>query len=264
MHRIVIMSHNLWADTRWPEREPALRELLRVRPPDVLAAQELRGFTRALIDEELPDHRRVEDDEPGWELESNIWWDARIFDYVEHGTADIGLNDELSEQEIDRLGDHRRLFWVRLRHRAATTPPVVVATAHYTFPGSELELTERVNPRIRQSQLTLDALAQIAPEDPCVFMGDLNEAWHTMRILRAGGLMDSFGALRMVPPPTWPTVPTWREPSAPWVIDFQLHKGPIRPMLTEVVEFFHDDIAPSDHKPVVTAYALEDVAQSAS
>jgi endonuclease/exonuclease/phosphatase family metal-dependent hydrolase len=257
MHRVVIMTHNLWADSRWPEREPALRELLRVRPPDVLATQELRAFTRELVDEELIHHARVHDDERGWEVESNIWWDERIFELVTFGTEDIGLNDELSPREVERLGDDRRLFWVRLRHRSGQAPPLVVATAHYTFPGSELELTERVNPRIRQSELTIDVLERIAPDEPCVFMGDLNEAWHTMRILRAGGLMDSFGALRMVPPPTWPTVPTWQEASAPWVIDFQLHKGPIRPMATEVVEFFHGDLAPSDHKPVVTTYALD-------
>lgn len=255
MNHVVIMSHNLWADTRWPERDPALRELLRVRPPDVLATQELRGFTRELIDEELSGHDRVHDDFPGWELESNIWWDRQMFEPVDHGTEDIGINDELSPREIERFGGHRRLFWVRLRHRHAELPSLVVSTAHYTFPGSELELGERINPRIRQSEMTLTALERVAPSEPCVFMGDLNEAWHTLRLLRAGGLSDSFGALRTVPPPTWPTVPTWQESSMPWVIDFQLHKGPLRPMTTEVVEFFHGDIAPSDHKPVVTTYA---------
>jgi endonuclease/exonuclease/phosphatase family metal-dependent hydrolase len=256
MHRFVIMTHNLWADTRWPEREPALRELLRVRPPDVLATQELRAATRDVIDQELEHHARIDDGFSGWELESNIWWDTRLFELVEYGTEDVGLNDELSPREIERLGGHRRLFWVRLSHRGANVP-VVVATAHFTFPGSDLEVTERINPRMRQSTLTLEALEQVAPTDPCVFMGDLNEAWHTLRILRAGGLADSFGSLRTVPPPTWPTVPTWPEDWTPWVIDFQLHKGPLRVMTTEVVEFFHGDIAPSDHKPVVSTYAFD-------
>ena len=256
MQRFVVMSHNLWADNRWPDREPALRELLRVRPPDVLATQELRGFTRDLLDEELPHHERVVDDFPGWELESNIWWDRRMFTSLEHGIEDIGLTDELTDGERERLGDHRRLFWVRLQLHDEGAPPVVIATAHYTFPGSDLELGEGVNPRMRQSRLTLTALERVAGDQPCVFMGDLNEAWHTLRILRAGGLSDSFGALRTVPAPIWPTVPTWPDTWTPWVIDFQLHRGPIRAMTTEVVEFFHHDIAPSDHKPVVTTYAV--------
>lgn len=253
--RLVVMTHNLWGDNRWPEREPALRELLRVRPPDVLAAQELRPATRDIIDEELAHHARVDDEFDGWHHESNIWWDERLCSYVAHGIEDVGLNDELSQAERDRLGDVRRLFWVRLRPLDGGDP-FVVSTAHFTFPGSDLELTDRINPRIRQSKLTIEALERVAPHEACLFMGDLNEHWHTLRVLREGGLMDSFGALRTVPQPTWPTVPTWPELWTPWVIDFQVHKGPVRPLTTEVVEFFHEELAPSDHKPVVTTYAL--------
>jgi endonuclease/exonuclease/phosphatase family metal-dependent hydrolase len=257
--RTVVMTYNLWGDNRWPERADALRALFTRRPPDILAVQELRPDTRDLLDDVLPHHRRVDDDFPGWHREGNLWWDTRMFEAQDYGTEDIGLVDELSPGEIDELGDYRRLFWVRLRPLAfANGPNLFVSTAHYTFPGSDLELNERINPRIRQTRKTVETLERIAPNEPCLFMGDLNEHWHVLRILRAAGIYDSFGALGMVPPPTWPTVPTWPEDSwTPWVIDFQVHKGPVRPLTTEVVEFFHKELAPSDHKPVVTTYALD-------
>ncbi len=258
--RAVVMTYNLWGEHRWPERADALRALFTRRFPDILAVQELRPATRDLLDETLPHHRRVEDDFPGWHRESNLWWDIRLFELKEHGIEDIGLVDELSPREIEESGDYRRLFWVRLQPRAFSGgPTLLVSTAHYTFPGSEKELNERVNPRIRQTRQTVETLNRIAPSEPCLFMGDLNEGWHPLRILHSAGLQDSFSALGMAPPPTFPTVPTGAADSwcTPAVIDFQVHRGPVRPLATEVIDFFHDELAPSDHKPVVTTYALE-------
>lgn len=247
--RIVVMTHNLWADNRWPEREPALRALLRTRRPDVYAVQELRPATRDVIDSELPGHHRVEDDERGWSHESSIWWDAGLFTEVEHGALDIGIG-------VDEVHRDRRLFWVRLADRDGAT--IIVSTAHFCFPGTRCELEEHVNPRIAQSEAAGAALAELgAPGEPVLFMGDLNESWHVLRLLHAAGLSDSYSALGIVPPPTWPTVPTWPQPTAPWVIDFQFHRGRIRALTTEVVDFFHGDIAPSDHKPVVTTYGFD-------
>lgn len=36
-----------------------------------------------------------------------------------------------------------------------------------------------------------------------------------------------------------------------------VHRGPVRPLATEEVDFFAGDMAPSDHKPVVTTYAFD-------
>lgn len=38
------------------------------------------------------------------------------------------------------------------------------------------------------------------------------------------------------------------------VLDWQLFIGPLRPRCAEVVDFFWDNVAPSDHKPVVTTF----------
>jgi len=247
--RFIVMTHNIWADHRWPEREPALRALLHTRQPDIYAVQELRPATKAVIDEALPRHTRVEDDERGWTHESSIWWNSALFTEVEHGAVDIGIG-------VDEIHRDRKLFWVRLAAPDGST--VVVSTAHFTFPGTQRELTEHVNPRIAQSEAAGAALAELgAPGEPVLFMGDFNESWHVLRILHAAGLQDSYSALGVVPEPTWPTIPTWPQPTAPWVIDFQFHRGRIRAFTTEVVDFFDGDIAPSDHKPVVTAYGFD-------
>ena len=48
------------------------------------------------------------------------------------------------------------------------------------------------------------------------------------------------------------------------MIDFQFHRGPVRPLTTEVVDFFADGMAPSDHRPVVTTYQLDAVTNQAA
>lgn len=247
--RVVVMTHNIWAEHRWPEREPALRSLLRARRPDVYAVQELRPVTRAVIDEELAGHDRVHDQDRGWSHESSIWWDATRFTELGHGTCDIGLG-------VDEVHRDRRLFWVRLA--AGEGRSFVVTTAHFTYPGTERELHEHVNPRIAQSHAAVAALDKlVGPDEPILFMGDLNESWHVLRILRGAGFTDSWSELGVVPGPTWPTVPTWPEVTAPWVIDFQFHRGPVRALTTEIVDFFTGDLAPSDHRPVVTTYGWD-------
>ncbi|MDP8938192.1 MAG: endonuclease [Actinomycetota bacterium] len=254
--RLVAMTHNLWADNRWPERQGALEALLRIRRPDVYAVQELRPATRAVIDAELPNHRRVDDGERGWSHESSIWWDARQLVEVEHGAWDIGIG-------VDEFHRDRRLFWVRLADADGAT--IVVSTAHFCYPGTRGELEQGINPRIAQSEAAAAALADLAaPEEPVLFMFDLNESWHVLRVLHAAGLGDSYSALGVVPPPTWPTTPAWGGPTAPWVIDFQFHRGPVRPLTTEVVDFFAGGIAPSDHRPVVTTYLFDAVAADAA
>lgn len=248
---LVVMTHNIWADNRWPDREAALRGLLQARRPDVYCAQELRPATRDVIDDVLDRHDRIHDEGRGWSHESNIWFDATRFKAVEHGSADVGI-------ATDDIHRDRALFWTRLADADADGASVLIATAHFAFPGTAEELQEHRNPRIRQCEATAVALSDLAgPDEPLVFMGDLNESWHILRIMHARGFADSFTALGVTPSPTWPTVPTWNRPTAPWVIDFQFHRGPIRAMTTEVVDFFAGDIAPSDHKPVVTTYRIE-------
>lgn len=243
--RFVVMTYNIWGVNRWPEREEALRHFLRDHRPDILALQEFRPETRDVIDEELTDHERIEDPFEGWTREGNIYWSKVLFNKVEYGAEQIGIVEKL-----------RRLFWVRLQLKESGQT-IVVANAHYTWTGHKQEVADRLNPRVLQAEQTIEALNRIVKEDePVIFMGDLNEAANAIRTLRAGGLTDCWRGKGTYPRTTHPTFPTAK--AAPNVLDWQFFRGPIRPMVCEVVDYAHGDLAPSDHKPVAVTYSMGD------
>ena len=243
--RFVATTYNIWKDTRWPDRREALQLYIGLSRPDILCLQEVRPETLTLIDSELPNHNRIEDEFEGWIYEGNIYWNTQLFQSVAYGTESIGIEDSL-----------RRLFWVRLQVKGCSNT-ILVSTAHYTFQGTEREKNEGLNPRLKEARLTVEALGKLAHKNEGVlFMGDLNDSVNAIRILRDGGFVDSFSALGMPLVPTHPVIPT-SVGKLPQVIDWQFHSGPLRVMNTNVVDFFHGDVAPSDHKPVVTTYAFD-------
>ena len=244
--RFVVCTYNLWNDQRWSERREPLRKFLEYHRPDILCVQELHPVTRDLLDGVLETHQRVEDPFEGWLREGAIYWNGELFDLVEYGAEDIGLFKKL-----------RRLFWVRLHFRGAGGQHTLfVSTAHYTWTGNELEKTEGINPRLSQAEKTVAALNRLAPSsEPLLFMGDLNDFMHPLRILREGGLTDSFEALGRYASPTWPATPIVQ--GAPELNDWILHRGPIRPMTSGVVDFYVGDWPPSDHKPITATYRLD-------
>ncbi len=250
--QFVVMTYNLWAYDRWPERADSLRSFLKSNTPDILGVQELRPETQKLLDDVLIEHQRVDDAFPGWTHEGNIYWHSAMFELVGFGSEEIGILEEL-----------RRLFWVRLRCVLAPERTILVATAHYTQPGAPAEYEGGINPRHEQANRTVDALARLVQDDePVLFMGDLNDFFHPLRILREAGLRDCFAGLQQTPKPTHPAMPTARSnyPLMPWdtpkVYDWLMHRGPIKPKTCAVVDYFYGDLAPSDHKPVVATYAL--------
>lgn len=86
-------------------------------------------------------------------------------------------------------------------------------------------------------------------------MGDLNDSANVIRRLRAADYVDSFTASGSPLAPTHPARPTAN--GTPQVLDWQFHRGPIRAMTSHVGEWFLDELAPSDHKPVVATYGLD-------
>lgn len=243
--RFVAMTYNLWATQKWPEREPALRKLLRTFQPDILCVQELRPETRACLDEELPEHGRVDDVFEGWIRQGNIYWSNALFDLVTYGAEDVGI-----------LESFRRLFWVRLKFKGAGQT-LFVSTAHFTYQGNQREREVGISPRLEQARRTAEALNRLAfANEPVLFMGDLNDSVNPIRLLRRSGLQDSFTALGIPCIPTHPVLPSsdWRTPQ---VLDWQFHRGPLRVFHTTVVDFFAGGVAPSDHKPVITTYGID-------
>lgn len=241
--RFVACTYNLWQDERWPERQEPLRRFIALHRPDILCVQELCSQSQVLLDQTLPAHQRVDDPFEGWTRESNIYWNQSLFNLIEYGAEDIGI-----------LEQWRRLFWVRLQPQITPeSPPLLVATAHYTWPGNRQERKDRVNVRVTQALNTIEVLHRLASRpSPLLFMGDLNDHYLPLKVLQEGGLTDCFTALGRIPQITRPTYPTYVH--TPQVIDWILHRGPIQPMTCDVVDFFMGDIAPSDHKPLLATY----------
>lgn len=240
--RFVVCTHNLWKDERWSDRQEPLRQFITLHQPDILCVQELRPQSRALLDQVLKTHQRVDDSFGGWIKEGNIYWNQALFNLIEYGAEDIGI-----------LEQWRRLFWVRLQPLATAGPPLLVATAHYTWPGNRKERSDGINVRIGQALSTVKALNRLVdPSSPLLFMGDLNDHYLPLKVLREAGFTDCFTALGRIPHVTRPTFPT--HDHTPEVVDWMLHRGPLQPMTCDVVDFFVEDVAPSDHKPLLTTY----------
>ncbi|MFG1976872.1 endonuclease/exonuclease/phosphatase family protein [Nonomuraea fuscirosea] len=254
----VAMTYNLWGDWELEQREPAIRDLFTTRPPDLLATQELRPRSRAVLDEAMPGHARVHDDFPGWGTQSNLWWREELFDLVEYGAADVGI-----------LAPDARLFWVRLRPRIDGARPLVFATAHLTWPGHEREREDRRNLRTGQAEQVAAALDELAGDGVCLFTVDINDIGQPLWVLGNSGFLDSFTALGRTSPVTHPVSPlpfvtergTRLSPlgSPSKAIDWIFAKGPIATRASEVVDFFSAGTAPSDHKPVAATFTLPSV-----
>lgn len=242
--RLSVMTLNLWRDHRWAHREPALERCLETIRPDVLCLQELLPRTRQWLDDVLAGYDRVEDDFPGWETESNIYWRADTLECVGYGTAEVG---------VSRFDEHRRLFWVRL---AAGDRTVLASTAHYTAQNHEHELETGQSPRIEQSRRTAEALTDLAgAEEAVVFTGDLNDTFHPRLVLEEAGFSHPFGDLNIPVPPTFPARPTRRDRLEQWALDWIFGKR-VRSVAATVPRFYHEDAAPSDHWPVLAVYEL--------
>jgi endonuclease/exonuclease/phosphatase family metal-dependent hydrolase len=247
--RLSIVTYNIWNTQRWDAREPALRQFVATIDPDILCLQELRQETRDCLDDAMPQHARVQDEFPGWCCQSNIYWRRELFTEVEHGTQDIGI-----------LEKHRRLFWVRLR-LAGSDRTVFVSTAHLTYQGNTDERETGHSPRVEQTRRIIQALrGLIGRDEPGIFTGDLNDPYLPMRMLLEAGYANCFAGLGILPDPTHPCIPTVNTAPrlAPQAIDWIVANERARSIAALVPRFYHGDVAPSDHWPVLAVYELHD------
>lgn len=241
--RISVATLNLWKDERWPERSISLGSFLERFCPDLLCLQELCKETCEFLDQCLSRHNRVHDEFQGWDSESNIYWNADIFEKDTHGAIDVGIPD----------GFHR-LFWVRLR---CETNSILVATAQLTWPGSREEVMTGQSPRTEQINRIITCLGEIAmPNRPAFFVGDLNGTAQPIYSLRDAGYTDCFTDLGLIPPPTSP-VNGGLGLSPSRTIDWITSNSWARPMAAMVPMVVYDGIPLSDHWPVVAIYKVE-------
>lgn len=243
--RFTVCTYNIWTSTRWPERRQALQRFAQHTLPDILCLQELIADSRAALDEVLfATHQRVDDPFEGWTREGNLYWNTNLFEIVEHGAEQIGIWEEF-----------RRMFWARLRVKDGSNRTILVATAHFTWSGNPIELETTNNVRVPQSRAAVEALNRLQqPDEPQLFMGDLNDAGRPIAILREGGFTDCFNGMGRYSVATYPATPTANGPQQ--TIDWLMHRGALRPMSAGVIDFYDGDLAPSDHKPVLATYGF--------
>ena len=252
---VIAQTHNLWGDHHAAERVDALRGLYQRRAPDLLATQETRAWSRDLLDAAMPGHDRVRDDFPGWEHQSNLWWDRELFSELEHGAQDVGIHD------ADAM-----LFWVRLRVDGGPRT-LLWTTAHLSYSGNAVEVETGVNQRTLQARRVVEELNALSqPDEPVFFASDTNAIATAIWVIGNAGYLDSFTALNRQAPPTHPVVPnsfasTVGTPKSPIAspqktIDYLFFRGPVRARSAEVVEYFDRGVAPSDHYPVASTFAL--------
>jgi endonuclease/exonuclease/phosphatase family metal-dependent hydrolase len=249
--RLSILTYNLWNTRRWPEREQALRHFFRRYRPDIFCLQELRAETRAALDDALPDYRRVQDSNPGWEVESSIYWNASLLEEVEHGLDDIAIDSN----------EHRGLFWARLRLKA-TGSTLFASTAHYTYQEHPDELASGQSPRVRQAHRTIQVLKErVQAGEAAFFTGDLNDPVVPSFLLTQAGYRSVFAVLGLVPPPTWPAFPTAQERPFERIttqtLDWIFANDRAWPVAAASPHFYHGDYTVSDHWPVQAVYQVE-------
>jgi len=246
--RLSVVTYNLWGTQRWPEREPALRLFCELFMPDVLCVQELEPETRAVLDEALSGHARVDDPFPGWATRSNIWWNRGLLDLAAYGAEDVGISRE----------PDRRLFWVRLKV-ADRDETVFVGTAHFTDQGTPEELGEGRSNRVAETNATIAALGRLVGDhEPAFLVGDFNDALLPLGPLFAAGYKSCFGVLGQLPPPTMPTGIS-RFPrgfASAFVLDWIVANAHARAISAASPHVYAGDIPPSDHWPVQAVYEL--------
>ena len=198
--RYSLTTLNAWNTQHWDTREPILRDFDERHRTEILAVQELRPEVLATILQARPELDHVDEtkrkelgggvlaeEQEGWLRESNIFWDARVFDFVACGAERVGIAEDL-----------RRLFWVRLRERFSNKNggedggkrEVIVCTAHLTWQGSRADFEpvggQLEDPRKRQMRNICVHLKYWTEEGVGVlFCGDFNAGFAPKAVLRA-------------------------------------------------------------------------------
>jgi len=246
--RLSIVTYNLWYDIRWSLRKVALQNFVTHFFPDILCIQELCEESQLFLDEVLSQHKRIQDDFPGWTLEGNIYWNGDLFKAIDYGAEEVGLE-----------GD-RRLFWVRLQLKGEKRT-IFVSTAHFTYKATPTELETGRSPRLEQTHKTVRAIHNLVREnEPAFFMGDLNDTSHPVFILHDAGYITCFSALGVPTPPSAPCYPNPKthlgSPMLNQTLDWIASNQHARVVAAQVPHFYHDGIAPSDHWPVLAVYEI--------
>ena len=252
--RTTIMTFNAWGSNLWPERKFSVKSLIHTTRPDIILLQENTLEILETISEMLPYHCFISDFDSniGWQKESNILWNALIFEDVQHGAEPLGIPDY----------PDRCLFWVRLRDRSNTNNEILVATMHLPWPGCKTELKTGINQRLLATKTAIEQLRKVTKIGESIILGgDMNEDFAPGRILgEEMGFIDVFETLDIVAPPTHPVRPSSPEeenlPSRTLDWIYTTLSGRHR-VISAYVKTLRTGFPPaSDHMPVIATIEL--------
>lgn len=195
----------------------------------------------------------------GWLEESNIIWRSDRFNYVFHGSVDVGI--QATEARLPK----RHLFWVRLALKDDPQTTILVSTAHLTWEGGsgKEQNPPFTNERSAQAKRIVEQLNLLrsSQEEPVIFTGDMNDSWHVPFIMRDAGYLSHDFLLNLPSEVTHPAHPCVHEERIPsqtrdWI--FSNGGDRLRPILGRACGNMTLGINRhvSDHYPVMTVFRL--------
>lgn len=203
--RTSVMTYNVWGNNLWPDRQSALCQAFSTSMADIIMLQEVTPDIIDTLDKLLSNYGYVQDmDVPGWQNESNIYWNKDLFALVDSGYESLHMPDY----------PHRGLFWVRLCLQARPDIKLFVITVHYPWKGCLTEVSTGKDQRrlaaIESCHIVRRLMDTRASEsDVLIFGGDFNDDLVPVSVLREGlGLEDVYEATNSRPPTTHPTRPS--------------------------------------------------------
>ncbi len=244
MERISLVSLNLWNTEHWEKRKQCVVSFVQTYHADIYCFQEVRPQTLAVLDEALPEYRRIEGKEPGWQCENSIYVNKQLFQVKEFGRVDLNMPEV-----------HRGLFWVRL----LTTEQklLFVGTMHLTHQLNADEQRTGIGYRHAEAHFAAKALNQLVNQQRSVICGDFNDPVHPSRIFsEEAQYTDVFSALGIAAPVTFPCPYLSTEGFLVEAIDKIMVRGEIRPILATSPQFMIPNGVLSDHWPVATVLQL--------
>eukprot|EP01038_Epipyxis_sp_PR26KG_P009438 gene9438-12718_t len=250
--RLSVTTFNVWGNNKWPERSTSLIQTLQTIRSDVYLLQEITPNIIEFLDKTLGVYKRVVDDKnPGWVNESNIYWNTDLLELVDHGFSELSMVDY----------PHRGFFWVRLSIKSMPQSTIFLSTVHFPWVGCPAEISTGINQRIPAATKVCEYFRRLVPPgEPAILGGDFNDDYHPLRVLNDEiGLMDVFESLDLPPPITHPVRPSdYEEEMRPnRTLDWILCSLPSK---SRVVAAFAKNVRGgtyppvSDHLPVVALF----------
>ncbi len=255
-----VMSFNLrFAEdsgpNSWPQRRPALAELLRVEQPTVLGTQEgLYGQLRD-IDHDLPEcYDWIGVGRAGGSHDEfmAIFYDARRLTPVEFDHFWLSDTPNVIGSKSWGNVNIRMVTWVRFADNR-TGAELVVLNTHFD--------QQSEHARVRAAELVRDRINAFAPTLPVVLTGDFNTPANTPvydLLVDGAGLADTWTAATTRHPPVYATFHGFRPPVPDGArIDWILTRGAITAQAA-INTFAHNGQCPSDHFPVQALITIGD------